>query len=319
MNKLLTKIDNYLGVLSSHPLLHKYSLTNLLGIQIIRYPWLRFLTRIRHFFYKPNYPDHYRRVRQDGIDFIENYVSKDKHLRLDEAFTFLCSIPQAELANQEILSTSNSQALRISINDRSCSIYPEAAFIRECFLSDSKISELASDVVGYDLKTIPYMEIECITVPDDEVDIFSASQGYHVDRIQDCVKLLYFMDDVSSCDGAFEYVKGSHKTFFSKYVYQIAESFRITFHYIKSGFDENLAVISDGPGRQAFLDRFLQLDPNPVTPKSGTLSFSNHSGFHRRGTVRPGKKRRIVWFHFYREYPSMFWSKVRFVFRKIFF
>jgi hypothetical protein len=315
--KYLTIVDKVLRHFAGHPVLYYYSIFNIFGVQVFRYIWLRLVSNIRHMLYSPNSLEDYLVVRNDGIASRENYLDENTHEKLSVAFNFLANINHDVLKQNGVLSTSNSQVTRININKKCRIIYPEAQFIYECFLVDEKINKFGSDVVGYKLKTEPYIEIESFNVPEGQTDIFNASQGFHIDRIQDCVKLMYFMDDVKREDGAFEYIKGSHKGSFRKFVYLVAETYRITFYYVRNGLSKNAAVMELGPGRQKFLDKFMETDSYPVTSKSRTLSFSNHAGFHRRGKLESGHSRKIVWFHFYQEYPSFFWARVHSKFKKI--
>ncbi len=311
VRRVILTADNLLATLESNPKLHRYSLLNLFGIQIVRYPFLRLLTRIRHLLYKPFDQEFYKNVRMVGLGNIPNYLEREAALEVEKAFVTLSSLKQTEVEKNGIAATSNSQVTRIMINEKSCAIYPAAKTIRDHFLRDTRINEIASDVVGYNLKTLPHIEIEYFNVPEGEDDIFNASQGYHIDRIQDCVSIRYLLDDASVHDGCIEYAEGSHKTFLMKYLYIVAESFRVAFHLIKSGLNVTRAIESSGVGRQHFFDKFISFGSRPVTAQSGSLSVSNHAGFHRRGMMSPGHKRRIIWFTFYHEYPSIFWSKVR--------
>ena len=317
-NSILRAIDFRLKQLAGHPPLYSCSLFNFIGLQVLRIPWLRFTSNLRHRAYQSFNQQEYGTMRENGFLRISGFLEEERATEIRDAFEELTSKEQGELARSGVLLNVNHQVTRVLIDDNCIEKYKEARLIHETFLGSDRLYELASDMVGYRLKCNPRVRLEAFRVPEGEVDIYDHNQAWHKDRIQDCVKILYFIDDTGLNEGCFEYVEGSHRISGRSFVFEVIASMRLSYYYIASFFRRGRAYDRAGKTRVDFTERFMDFGSRPIDPKANTLTCSNQAGYHRRGKVKGGHMRKIVWIEFYDEYPGFFWRGCHRFFRKLF-
>jgi hypothetical protein len=116
-------------------------------------------------------------------------------------------------------------------------------------------------------------------------------------------KAIYFVDEVNPESSPFVYCPGSHRLSVGRLRWEYAISVReaqMRAHRVgeftdsdKIGFERSRNVIGSEFRRR------LQLDERPITCPANTLVVVNNRGFHRRGVLRPGGRRRSLWVNFY--------------------
>jgi hypothetical protein len=234
----------------------------------------------------------------DGILVIPDYLNADRHRRLVEA----CDV-YGSSDNVRDIGAENGSRLVYRTGQVISDVPNDAASVINGLLaSDPLICALGRRVIHRAIRppfTLVYQDLELGEAPDDR----DREQLLHTDKFFSCAKAIYFVDEVSAESSPFVYCPGSHRLSVERLRWEYAMSVReaqLRAHRVGELTDS--AEICFERSRNVIgleFRRRLQLDERPITCPANTLVVVNNRGFHRRGVLRRGARRRSLWVNFY--------------------
>ncbi len=236
---------------------------------------------------------------RDGMVAIPDYLPTDRHRLVLEAVDAYGGSPRLRDIGSE-----NGSGLRyLSGHVVSDEAGGAGELLNAIFARDPLFVALAEHVIHRQVRpplTLVYQQLEA---PEGYADDKDREQLLHRDKFFSCAKAIYFPDPVTAADSPFVYCPGSHRLSRERLRFEYAISVRdaqLRAGRLASlepddliGFERSRTVV--GPEFRARLG----LQERPVTCAANTLIMVNNRGFHRRGELQPGARRRSLWVNFY--------------------
>jgi hypothetical protein len=239
-----------------------------------------------------------RALDRDGIVVIPDYLSTERYQRLRAAFT-----RYADSSLVRDIGDENDSHL-VYRTGPVVSEHPgdAAEQMATILASDPLILGLAEYVIHRRIHgplKVVYQDLVYGESPDDN----DREQLLHTDKYFSCAKAIYFVDAVTSESSPFVYCPGSHRLTVERLRWEHAMSTREALlrservdefdRFERVGFDRSRNTVGpDSRSRLALVER-------PITCGPNTLVVVNNRGFHRRGSLAPGERRRSLWVNFY--------------------
>lgn len=128
------------------------------------------------------------------------------------------------------------------------------------------------------------------TAPDNDVE-----NVLHADLHTPTVKAFFYLNDIDESNGAFVYVKGSHRMS----VNRLRHEYNLSVHTAKLNRGDAIPqhlLVERGPIKRVTVsDKHLgNLEETPICGKANTLVIANNMGFHRRGVFSSEKVRKTL-------------------------
>jgi hypothetical protein len=161
-------------------------------------------------------------------------------------------------------------------------------WIREVFLGNNIISELVEGVTHRKINIPPdiyFWSNRRKDLSKEELSKMSPStstHNHHADVTYPAIKVWYFLNDIDSSNGGYQYAKGSHKLNFKRFLLDTRLS-------VEKGQLGNLS--------QELSEEF-EIEAKTLIGKANTLLISNQMGFHRRGVFESREPRNTIFFDF---------------------
>jgi hypothetical protein len=235
----------------------------------------------------------------DGIVVIPDYLSPARHQQVRDASDQYASSPHLRDIGGE-----NGSGLRfLSGHVVSDQADDAGAVLDRTFAGDPLFRALAEHVIHRRVRGPMILVFQSLELPAGRVDDQDREQLLHVDKFFSCAKAIYFPDEVTEADSPFVYCPGSHRLTLERLRYERTMSVREAM--VRAGRADQIepgAQIGFERGRNVvgpeFRDR-LGLEERPITCAANTLVVVNNRGFHHRGELQPGARRRSLWVNFY--------------------
>lgn len=179
--------------------------------------------------------------------------------------------------------------------------------IRKCLQENPLILKLASAVIRREIKSNPSIRISVYrkvsdTAPDNDIE-----NVLHADLHAPTVKAFYYLDDVDENNGAFVYVKGSHRLTLNRIRHEYSISVRTAKLNRGDEVAPNLLAERGTNARAVISEKQVgELEETPICGKANTLVIANNMGFHRRGNFTGEKPRETIVINF-RLFEKCFW------------
>ncbi len=273
---------------------------NQLGWQVSRSLAKNGFVRARGLLRRPPVPAAFARaLDQDGIVAIPDYLAPADHERvLDALDGYVCSPHLRDIGSE------NGSGLTYW-SGHVVSDEPEDSgmVLIGTFAADSLIVSLAEHVIHRHVRPPLTLVFQSLEVPEGGRDDRDREQLLHADKFFSCAKAIYFPDAVTEGSSPFVYCPGSHRLTAERLRYEYAMSVREAQlragqvarydDFDAIGFERSRNVV--GPAFRSS----LALREQPITCAPNTLVVVNNRGFHRRGELAAGERRRSLWVNFY--------------------
>ena len=236
---------------------------------------------------------------RDGIVLIPDYLSAERHRQVLDAvddYAFSPHLRDIGAENGSGLVYRSGHVVSDQANDA-------GAVLNRTFAGDPLLLALAEHVIHRRVRAPLILVYQSLELPSGRTDDQDREQLLHVDKFFSCAKAIYFPDQVTAADSPFVYCPGSHRLSLERLRYEQAMSVREAM--LRSG---RAAELAPGPqigferGRNVVGPEFrqrLRLDERPIICPGNTLVVVNNRGFHHRGVLAPGARRRSLWVNFY--------------------
>lgn len=271
-------------------------LVNRLGWQILRVVWFNIWRRLGFVLVLDDIAQYARALRRDGIVIIPNFLSPEVQQEIRKEFEKeAASVPIKPHASKYVLK--EGEMTRIGVGH----FVPEKdtklrALLDQHIIKNDLLARLGSTVVNHRIRTFrePQVFINKFMgeqYPDLNSDIF-----YHADVSYPGVKAFYYLSDTTAYNGAFTYVKGSHKLNFKRLWWDYRKSIEVAKNKKRVN---NPAILGDADGRSWHCltreeEKRDHVVGTPMIGTAGSVVMFNVMGFHRRGEFSPGAEREFA-------------------------
>ncbi|MBI2078585.1 MAG: hypothetical protein HYT80_09510 [Euryarchaeota archaeon] len=283
--------------LDASPSYLPYPLLNRLGLQVIRVlaAWWRYaLRRQRN---HPELAQHEAALDREGIAVIRDFLPSDDFAALAAAYAEFGHSGRVTCVRNKDGTGVDWYTGRID-----CGYEKSAAerMLSEKIARHPAVLNLAEHVLRRSVKEPPTLSYQRLVVEHGYVDDKDVEGVLHSDRYYPCVKMAFYVNAQEEANGAYVYCRGSHRRSMARlrheYEYSVRESRFLLGK--KSRLDPKLME----RGRPRISDehtRAMDLSPSAIVAPANTLVVSNNIGFHRRGTISPGRERQQIRIIFY--------------------
>jgi len=234
-------------------------------------------------------------LERDGVLVIPDFLSAADFNRVRSE----CEAIKLAASFESFRSVENGslQAANIDLSEKTEGV----SAIKSCLQDNSLIRNIARAVIRREIASKPSVRFSiyrklCNGAVEIDNDIESI---LHADLHTPTVKAFYYTDDVDESNGAFVYVKGSHRFSFKR----IRHEYRLGLltARLKRGdqiYPDMLAV--KGPNKRIKISEECMegLTETHCCGKANTLLIANNMGFHRRGEFACGKSRETLLINF---------------------
>jgi len=236
-------------------------------------------------------------LRREGVIAIPDYLSPDRHELIRGAFDDYAGSPRVRNIGDE-----NDSGIRYLtgpvVSDRPGD---SGEAINAALADDPAIAALAESVIGRRVGLPHRLILQSLELGAGDVDDTDREQVLHADKAYPCVKAIYVMDRIDEGSSPFVYCPGTHRITAERLRYEhhmsVQESRRRQGREPEAGsgieLERSRAVM--GPE----LRERLGVHERPMTCAGNTLIVVNNAGFHRRGSLEAGQRRRTLWVNFY--------------------
>jgi hypothetical protein len=288
------EIINFLSPPRNH---YKVFILNLFGFQIFRY--LSKYIEFKVFNKKLKKTDNsiLDRLNKDGYILLENFLAADEIERIEK---FLQKIIDKKIlinkkyGDKDVLSFDLLTYNEVQ-NDS------EVEEVSNIFYA--KISQFGLEqIINEKIESLPSLSYENITVGDNFNDTGDLNSEFHADRYYPCLKAFYYLNENKIKNGAFQYIKSSHKYAVSRLIHEYIYSILISLPFLKPlaktfgyVYKNNRFTFSEEKISKTYGKNSIVSCEGP----KNTLVICNNKGFHKRGQFQPKQTRLHLRMNFY--------------------
>lgn len=266
-------------------------LENQLGLQVFRIIGKHIARSLRGRHLSKDISHSISTLEHDGILVIEDFLQSKQFEKILEEFEKanygIALEPYKNVANAKLyrrqLSTSPSPELFPTI---------ESMFRKNALLDQISSAVLRKNIVQKpDVLLDTYQNLNNGGIDNDIENIL------HADLHVPTVKMFFYLNKVDETNGAFIYVKGSHKLTFARIVHEYEMSVRqakfkvnipVPEHLRERRAEESRNIISPENRRR------MNIFETQICVKPNTLVVTNNMGFHRRGEFTTNEPRKAL-------------------------
>lgn len=171
-----------------------------------------------------------------------------------------------------------------------------------------RILDIAASVIRRQDVNNPSVRLTVYRARDDKHDDNDIENVLHADFHAPTVKAFFYLDDVDESNGAFVYVKRSHRLSVRRLWHEYKLSLLAAKLRKGRSISEHLTATRGENQRIRIPEECLVgLVETPICVKANTLVIANNMGFHRRGEFVNGATRRAILLNF-RQFEKCFWA-----------
>jgi hypothetical protein len=278
--------------------LYKIFLLNLFGLQILRYV----IKYIEFKFFNISKIDNYKSFISDSLNehgyvVVENFLEAEEVQIVDNFIKKLNDknyLIKKKYGEKNVLSFD-----MLAPHETDLDI--EGKRIAKFFLE--KIIRFNLDsVINKKINYLPSLSYENISVGNNFIDKGDLDSEFHADRFYPCIKAFYYLNDNNIENGAFQYIKTSHKFSFIRLVHEYIFSVISSVSFLK--FLSKKIGYEFKNGRYTLLNSKIEkiYGKNSVVYCVGlknSLVICNNKGFHKRGQFQANQTRLQLRMNFY--------------------
>lgn len=268
-------------------------LENRLGLQVLRVLGKSAVRAIRPRVNAGDAAPIVKEVEENGIAVIENFLSADEFEAVREEF---------ERANDglEFLPYKNIEGGKLY--RRQITVANNANFngIRRFFQTNPFLMQAAAGILRKKVN-VPSITLDTYRLMNPDGFDNDIENVLHADLHTTTVKMFFYLDEVSADNGAFVFVRGSHKVSLSRLIHEYDLSVRQA--KLKAGLrvPEELLAHRKGESRNIIRPSVLGrngLHETQFVLRPNTLVIANNMGFHRRGEFSRDQPRKSILVNF---------------------
>ena len=266
-------------------------LANLLGWHVLRLIAFNLLSNIPRIRSTSN-PSLARVVREldiDGIAIVPDFFPQDVFQGIKEA----CAALELPVCNERAPHIRRATAVSKNIG------HPNR-LLKEALAENQFINGVISAVTGKSIRIVPKVKVEVTSCEAKDIGketTDARSDLLHFDVCYPTYKAFLYLTDTNEQNGAFRYVRCSHRLTLSRIwlEYKMSVAF--------SRWDPGRKT-SETPEVDSSYLRCNKLTEGSINGKANTLFIANTMGLHRRGDFLSTKPRSVLWISF-RELDSI--------------
>ncbi len=231
-------------------------------------------------------------LERDGIVVVENFLLESEFDAVTREF---------EDANQDkkmspYKGDPNARLWRtqIFLSPDSARQFPH---IVENFQQSDLLNEVAGTVIGRRVHERPHIYLDTYENLNDDGFENDIEIVLHADLHTATMKMFYYLNDVDESNGAFVYVKGSHKLTSRRLAHEYDLSIRQA--KLKRGMPIRSELLAyRGKEVRNIIDpnrlRAMRAEETHFSVRANSLVIANNMGFHRRGEFSEGRPRKAI-------------------------
>lgn len=247
----------------------------------------------------------------DGIVSIPGYLSQERYEHLKRAYEDYTFSHRVRDIGHE-----NGSGIRYLtgpvVSDRPGD---SADVVNSILATDPLVVSLGEHVIGRTARPPLRLVLQVLERGEGGADDSDREQLLHADKAYACAKAIYVLDPVTERSSPFVYCPGTHRMTLERLRYEhamgvreaLSRRGRTSEQHRSDGIDVERARHVMG---QDWRDR-LGIRERAMACPGNTLIVTNNFGFHRRGTLAPGERRRSIWVNFY-QYQRPWYGQVAF-------
>ena len=282
--------------LDAPPHYRPWLLLNRMGFQLVRTLVANFRHRLRPAPRFPALAAYQEVLDRDGIVVIPDFLPSDAFAEVERAY--------AELGNSNHIRAEYDKG-GTGVDWFTGRIDPgqERSAAEEILTlhiaRNPVIRSLAEHVLRRTISRAPTLSYQRLAVRPEMCDDKDIECVLHADRHYPCVKVAYYMGENLPENGAYVFARGSHRVTPARLRHEYEYSQRQgKFIAGRGGLESALLErgrnkISDGARAD------MGIVEESIVGGKNTLVLSNNAGFHKRGTITPGKERKQIRILFY--------------------
>ena len=285
---------------------------NFFGLQVIRYLFhnmIHFI--IKQIKYSLNEKNkEILDLKNNGITVIENCFEENE-------FNLVKKIFEKEIIKVNKLVNKDNSGIDWSIlTFDSETENSDLQEVYETIFNNKKIKKIISNALKIKDLGKPMIGFQMLENPISNEDNKDIQLALHSDRFYPCYKLYLSIDDNNIENGAYRYSRKSHKFSLKRVAHEYEYSIRNSL--FNSGFDlkNNVEFSRCVPNKNIF--SLLYKNTESIVTKKNSVVISNNKGFHSRGKMNKGSKRKQIRIVYYYLQRSMFYDFLKKIYNSYF-
>ncbi|MCM3874383.1 MAG: phytanoyl-CoA dioxygenase family protein [Pyrinomonadaceae bacterium] len=243
--------------------------------------------------------DYIKRLDQDGVLVINDFLSEDEFRRVRGEYRSIK--PKMTFNAFRGVDDGKLQVASIALNGTD-----ENPAISTYLRDNALILKIAASAMRREVNTVPPISLYAYRKISDAAPDNDLENVLHADLHTPTIKAFYYLNDVDESNGAFVYVKGSHRISLKR----IAHEYQISVRTARLNRGDTLPtswLAVRGPNKRVAVSQEYArtLVETSICGKANTLVIANNMGFHRRGNFANGNTREMALINF-RRYEKCF-------------
>jgi hypothetical protein len=268
---------------------------NRLGLQVWRLLGKHLAWRCRKEAVAAEIRDSIDILERDGVLVIPDFLAPEDFIRVKQE----CELIKLGMPFEPFRKVENGslQVATFDLNNETDGL----SAIRGCLQENPLIQRIACTVIRRKAVAKPSVRFSIYhktCAGEQEVDN-DVENILHADLHTPTIKAFYYMDDVDESNGAFVYVKGSHRLSLNRIRHEYNLSLLTA--KLKRGDEipQTLLAVRGPNKRIKIADKHLQgLQETRIGGRANTLVIANNMGFHRRGEFTHNQTRETLLINF---------------------
>ena len=276
---------------------------NRLGLQVFRVIGKHLVRRLRRTHLTEDLKQYIEVLERYGVLVLENFLDSEIFETVRAEF---------ESANKNIALApyKNADDAKLYRTQLSLAKLPDSfPAITSNFRENDLLNRIAAAVLRRPITKKPDVLFDTYQNLNDEGADNDIENILHADLHFPTVKMFYYLNEVNETNGAFVYVKGSHKLTAARLVHEYELSVREAKLFGGQPIPENLLGRRSTQIRNIISpenERRMNVSETQVCVKPNTLVIANNMGFHRRGEFTGSEPRKALLVN-YRNAEPTFW------------
>jgi hypothetical protein len=268
---------------------------NRLGLQVLRLTGKHIAWKLRKAQTSTEIREYIDTLDRDGVLVIPDFLSQEKFKRVKEE----CEAIKLNLPFESFRKVDNG-SLQVANYDM-VSEGDNNSAIRECLQANPLIQRIAGTVIRRKILSNPTVRFSIYRkirngeqIVDNDIE-----SVLHADLHTPTVKAFYYVGEIDQSNGAFVYVKGSHRLTLNRIRHEYEISLLTAKMKRGERIPQELLSIKGPNQRVRISDQHLQgMQETTICGKANTLVIANNMGFHKRGTFTGETSRETLLINF---------------------
>lgn len=276
---------------------------NRLGLQVFRVVGKHLVRRFRQSYLTEDLKQYVEVLERDGVLVLENFLAP-------EIFETVRAEFESANKNSALAPYKNADNAKLYRTQLSLAKLPDSfPSITTNFRENDLLNQITAAVLRRPITKKPDVLFDTYQNLNDAGADNDIENILHADLHFPTVKMFFYLNEVNETNGAFVYVKGSHKLTAARFIHEYELSVR------EAKFKRGLTIPESLLGRRSTQirniispenERRMNISETQICVKPNTLVIANNMGFHRRGEFTAGEPRKALLVN-YRNAEPTFW------------